>query len=226
MFQNGNRRVMGIAKPLAVSAIVFVAAIAGLAIAGPAGSDPAVAPLQPAEIHLIPPVSKPKLVVPGEILTGVTSEIALTQLVAESRCLADVMYYEARGESEAGQIAVAEVILNRLAGGGHGNTICSVVYEGFDQTFCQFTFVCDGSLDRPKASEPWRAAQVLAAQLLAGQIQSADKMDGATNYHSASVHTKWDAKMVRVVQIGNHVFYKNPQLRSSLMDTAFRGTLQ
>jgi spore germination cell wall hydrolase CwlJ-like protein len=224
MFQ--NRRAMGIAVVLTASVAVFVAAIAGWAIADPAGPDPAVPPVDPAVIQLRPPVSKPKLVIPGEISTDVTSDIALTKLAGESRCLADAVYYEARGESEAGQIAVAEVILNRLADGGHGNTICKVVYEGFDQTFCQFTFVCDGSLDRPKTPEPWRAAQVLAAQLLAGQIHLPDQTDGATSYHSASVHEKLDSKMIRVAQIGNHVFYKQPPIGPSALNAAFRGTLQ
>ncbi len=71
---------------------------------------------------------------------------------------------------EEGQRAVAEVILHRLAEGGHGHTICNVVYEGVGQTFCQFTFACDGSLQQPKVSEPWRAAQVLAARLMAGEV--------------------------------------------------------
>jgi hypothetical protein len=206
--------------------IIFASVIAGWAATTPVSSEPVAPPTLPAEIQLRPPALKPKLAIPGVMLSSLSSEAAATRLLAESRCLAEVMYYEARGEGEAGEVAVGEVILNRLAGGGHGHTICGVVYEGFDQTFCQFTFVCDGSLGQPKLPEPWRAAQVLAAQLLAGQVHSADRMEGATNYHSASIHASWDSKMVRVAQIGNHVFYRPPALRPSVADTAVRGSLQ
>jgi hypothetical protein len=210
----------------ALLAIIFASVVTGWAATDAPGFNPAISPAVPAEIELRPPAPKPRLVIPGEILAGVPSDIAQTRLLAESRCLAEVMYYEARGEGEIGEIAVAEVILNRLAGGEHGPTICSVVYEGFDQTFCQFTFVCDGSRDRAKLPEPWRASQVLAARLLAGQIRHTDETDGATNYHSTSVHASWDAEMTRVARIGNHVFYKAPPLQSLLPDRSFRGSLQ
>jgi hypothetical protein len=190
--------------------IIFASVIAGWAATTPVSSEPVAPPTLPAEIQLRPPALKPKLAIPGVMLSSLSSEAAATRLLAESRCLAEVMYYEARGEGEAGEVAVGEVILNRLAGGGHG----------------QFTFVCDGSLGQPKLPEPWRAAQVLAAQLLAGQVHSADRMEGATNYHSASIHASWDSKMVRVAQIGNHVFYRPPALRPSVADTAVRGSLQ
>jgi spore germination cell wall hydrolase CwlJ-like protein len=146
---------------------------------------------------------------------------ALKKLMAEHRCLAEVMYFEARGEGEAGQRAVAEVILHRLADGSHGPTICSVVYEGAGQTFCQFTFACDGSLDLPRIPDAWRAAQVLAARVLAGQGPVTDDTDGATYYHTVSVYPTWAPKMERITQIGNHIFYRAKPIR-----TAFRGPLQ
>ena len=222
-----KKRMVWLAHILAtLLAVIVTSVITGWAATSAPGPNPAVTPPKPAEIELKPPAPKPKLVIPAEILANAPSDVALARLLIESRCLADVMYYEARGEGEAGEIAVAEVILNRLASGGHGHTICSVVYEGFDQTFCQFTFVCDGSLDRPKLPEPWRAAQVLAARLLAGQIHPADQTDGATNYHSTAIHAAWDSKMTRVAQIGNHVFYKAPPLRPSVSGSSFRGSLQ
>ena len=101
------------------------------------------------------------------ILSLGRADDALKKLVAEQRCLADVIYLEARGESD--QRAIAEVILHRLSQGAHGYTICGVVHEGAGQSFCQFTFVCDGSLDRPRLPKAWRSSQVLAARVLAGE---------------------------------------------------------
>jgi spore germination cell wall hydrolase CwlJ-like protein len=133
-----------------------------------------------------------------------------------------VIYFEARGESEAGQRAVAEVILNRLAKGTHGHTICSVVYEGEGQTFCQFTFACDGSLLQPRIAEPWRAAQVLAARLMVGEVPAGTTF-GAIYYHAVSVHPTWVPKKLRVTQIGNHIFYRD---RAVQFSAVFRGSVQ
>ena len=117
------------------------------------------------KIELTQPKPPHLLTIPGVIAPTSAAGDALKKLIAEHRCLAEAMYFEARGEGEAGERAVAEVILHRLAGGLHGRTICGVVYEGADQTFCQFTFACDGSLDRSKNAENWRAVQVMAAAL-------------------------------------------------------------
>jgi len=180
----------------------------------------------PVQILLTPPKAARAPVAPAEISPTAATKAALGQLVAENRCLAEVIYYEARGEGEEGQKAVAQVILNRLATGDHGNTICSVAYEGAHQTFCQFTYVCDGSLDKPKPPEAWRAAQVLAARILSGQTSVRNGGEGATSYHALSVHPSWAPKMLRVAQIGNHVFYRALPSRPRLQNAAFRGSLQ
>jgi spore germination cell wall hydrolase CwlJ-like protein len=160
--------------------------------------------------------------IPGPISQDGAAADALKRLGVEQHCLADVIYFEARSESEAGQRAVAEVILHRLAEGTHGHTICNVVYEGAGQTFCQFTFVCDGSLQQPRIAEPWRAAQVLAARLMVGEVP-ADGTDGATYYHAVSVHPTWVRKKLRIVQIGNHIFYRD---QVAPMNAVFRGSVQ
>ena len=172
-------------------------------------------------IELSPSRPRYRPVLPGPISQNGSADDALKQLAAEQQCLADVIYFEARGESEAGQRAVAEVILHRLAEGTHGRTICDVAYEGADQTFCQFTFACDGSTERPRLSGPWRAAQVLAARLLVGEVP-ADMTEGATYYHAAWVHPSWEAGKLRVAEIGNHVFYRDPTTRTG---TVLRGSL-
>ena len=207
-------------------AIIFASVIAGWVSTSPAVSDPAVTPTAPAVIELHPPIERPHLSIPARIAQDAAAATAMAQMVSESRCLAEVMYYEARGEGEAGEIAVADVIMNRLSDGDHGHTICNVVYEGAGQTFCQFTFACDGSLDRPKLPDPWRAAQVLALRLLAGEVPAEREAQGATYYHSTFVSPSWDSKMVRVGQVGSHVFFRLPTLRPSVLDAAFRGSLQ
>lgn len=133
---------------------------------------------------------------------------AQTKLLSQHRCLAEAMYYEARGEGEKGEMAVAEVVFHRLQGGGYGRSICAVVYEGAPQAGCQFSFACDGSGSRPKSPEDWRKAQVLAARILAGELTLFDITDDAVNYHAAYVRPIWAAKLIRTAQIGSHIFYR------------------
>jgi spore germination cell wall hydrolase CwlJ-like protein len=120
------------------------------------------------------------------------------------------MYFEARGEGEQGQKAVAEVIFHRMNKGNYGHSICAVVYEGVGTATCQFSFVCDGSLEDRKSPEPWRQAQALAARILTGEEHLSDATDGAVNFHAASIEPGWTGDFVRTVQIGNHIFYRRP----------------
>jgi hypothetical protein len=222
-----DRKLMRMGNILVVAFAIILASIIIAVAQAVTSADAAVPPQQPdpVRIELKPPVFRPRLTEPGNIAQSALVGDALKKLLAEHRCLAEVMYFEARGEGPAGQAAVAQVIFHRLASQEHGNTICAVVYEGAAQTFCQFTFACDGSLDRPRASEPWRAAQVLAARLMAAEFPGGDETDGATYYHTASVHPTWAPRMERVAQIGNHIFYR-PALKPGLEMAAFRGSLQ
>ena len=88
----------------------------------------------------------------------------MTQLLAEHRCLSEVLYYEARGEGAQGQKAVAEVVFHRMNAGNYGHSICAVVYEGAGHPGCQFSFTCNGDLKRPKDARAWRKAEKLAAR--------------------------------------------------------------
>jgi len=130
------------------------------------------------------------------------------QLLAEHRCLSEVMYYEARGEGVRGEMAVAEVVFRRLESRMHGPSICAVVYEGANRPVCQFSFVCDGSLDRPRESVAWRVAQGLATRILTGALPLSDATEGALNYHAVYVRPVWADNLVRTAQIGNHIFYR------------------
>lgn len=161
-------------------------------------------------LSLSPYDLSPSPAVPAAIPQESSAGAALKQLLSEYTCLAEVMYYEARGEGQDGEKAVAEVVLHRLKSGDHGTTICAVVYQGAAGTYCQFTFACDGSLEKAKEAESWRQAQVLAAQILVREAALNEATDGATYYHATSVSPRWADKLTRVVQIGAHIFYKQP----------------
>ena len=145
--------------------------------------------------------------IPDPISRASRSDTVLAQLLAEHKCLAEVMYYEARGEGQAGQEAVAEVVFHRMAHGNYGHSICAVVYEGAGHPGCQFSFACNGIMTDPKDSEDWRLAQVLAARILTGEVRLADATGDATHYHATSVQPDWSG-LQKTVQIGNHIFYR------------------
>ena len=152
----------------------------------------------------------------------VSPDAARSTLLAEHLCLTEVMYFEARGEGESGEKAVAEVVFHRLSSGDYANSICAVVNEGAARGRCQFSFACDGSRDRPKSAAAWRSAEVLAARLLTGEESLGDATHGAVNYHAVYVRPVWASAFVRTAQIGNHVFYR----RSGGADeVALRGAL-
>lgn len=201
------------------TAILLISAI--VALAATADAPPPASVSHRVWLELNQPNRYRAVFLPGPILQDGGAEAALKQLAAEQHCLAEVIYFEARGESEAGQRAVAEVILHRLKEGTHGHTVCEVVYEGAGQTFCQFTFACDGSTEDARLAGPRRTAQVLAARMLAGEVP-ADETHGATYYHSLFVHPSWVPAMRRAAQIGNHIFYRDavtqdvPVIRGSL----------
>ena len=136
-------------------------------------------------------------------------ELAMARQQTEQHCLAEAMYYEARGEGIDGQEAVAEVIFHRMHAAGFPRSICGVVYEGAELDHgCQFSFTCDGELDHAKNSRAWSVARALAARILAGDIELGNMTDGATSFHAADILPDWADQMDRTVQIGNHVFYR------------------
>jgi hypothetical protein len=138
-------------------------------------------------------------------------ELAVAKMLTEQNCLAEAMYYEARGEGVEGQEAVAEVIFHRMHAAGYPKSICGVVYEGAELAHgCQFSFTCDGELDHGKSFGPWLRARVLAAKILAGYVQLGNTTGGATSFHATDVLPDWADQMDRTVQIGNHLFYRPP----------------
>ncbi len=157
---------------------------------------------------------KPMLRADALMMTPSPSELEIAKLAADERCLAEAIYYEARGEGTDGQMAIAEVVFHRLHHHGYPGSICGVVYQGVgDGVSCQFSFVCNGEMLRSKTATDWYRAKRLAARIISGITQLGNLTDGATSFHAVDVEPDWSTNLERTVQIGNHIFYK-PLARS------------
>ena len=129
--------------------------------------------------------------------------------LAEENCLARAVYFEARSESEMGQLAVAKVILNRVRDPNFPNSICGVVYQGSgSRNSCQFSFACDGMPDDVRQPNAWANSKRIARMALAGDSKVA-AVGSATNYHADYVRPKWAKSMKRLIKIGRHIFYQD-----------------
>ena len=106
-----------------------------------------------------------------------------------------------------GQIAVAQVILNRVRSPQFPQTICGVVYQGQMQKGCQFSFACDGHTDMPRDDDQWALAQDIAKQVTSGQVWLPE-VGYSTYYHANYVSPGWVNSMSKIDKIGNHIFYK------------------
>jgi hypothetical protein len=128
----------------------------------------------------------------------------------EQKCLTDAVYFEARGETQAGQAAVAQVVLNRVRSRHYPNTICGVVYQNQDMlNRCQFSFACDGAAERVVDRRSWARAVDVARKVLLGREPSVvAEVANATHYHATSVSPVWAGEMRRVDTIGSHIFYE------------------
>jgi hypothetical protein len=123
------------------------------------------------------------------------------------QCLTQAIYYEAASEPDAGQRAVAQVVLNRVAHPAYPDTVCGVVYQGSERrTGCQFTFTCDGSLARKPAAAFWDRAQRVALAALSGAVYKPVGL--ATHYHTVQIHPYWASSLDRIGTIGAHIFYR------------------
>jgi spore germination cell wall hydrolase CwlJ-like protein len=124
------------------------------------------------------------------------------------KCLAEAVYFEARGEPVRGQMAVAQVIINRVFSGYYPNDICGVVYQNAHRHLrCQFTFACDGRPERVDEPAAWELAQHIARDALDGNFWLND-VGKATHYHARGVHPRWVRKMRKLDRIGVHTFYR------------------
>jgi len=145
----------------------------------------------------------------GTAISPSQAELLAQVFLQQGNCLADAMYYEARGEGRAGQLAIAEVIYNRMRSRYYPGTICGVVFEGASlRTGCQFSFACSGDMARRKSPVVWRRTQRLALQIVTGIVQLQNTTGGALSFHAENVDPAWAGTMDRTVQIGHHVFYR------------------
>jgi spore germination cell wall hydrolase CwlJ-like protein len=140
---------------------------------------------------------------PAELLglTGKAREKA-------EKCLANAVYFEARAEPVRGQIAVAQVVMNRVFSGYYPNDVCGVVYQNANRrSACQFTFACDGIPDVVNEPDAWVRAKQIASDTLDGKLWLPE-IGKATHYHAYWVRPSWVHEMIRLNKIGVHTFYR------------------
>lgn len=194
--------------------------VPGVARAMPAAltraADPAIGLASPAAgttgtIALPPPPTALALVASGESGVVPARAFSLAGIAAIDRgraleCLATAVYYEAASESDAGQRAVAQVVLNRVRHPAFPATICGVVYQGSERAGCQFSFACDGAMARAPAASAWARASRNAALVLTGQVFAPVGL--ATHYHTYAVTPAWNRTLVMTDAIGAHFFHR------------------
>ena len=135
-------------------------------------------------------------------------------------CLALNTYHEAKNQSLVGQVATAQVVMNRVADDRYPNTVCEVVKQGPHRPSwenpekeypirhrCQFSWYCDGKPDVPKNEKAWRKAQDVAFLVLYNKI-NLDVTEGATHYHATYVRPAWARTKTRTTKIEKHIFYR------------------
>ncbi len=123
----------------------------------------------------------------------------------DTQCLAQAVYYEARGESPSGQAAVAQVVLNRVRHPAFPKTICGVVFQHVGDD-CQFSFACNGAMRQPVERASWRRAVAVADRALSGAVMA--EVGAATHFQAARSNTGWAGSLAKVAQIGEHIFYR------------------
>jgi hypothetical protein len=161
-----------------------------------------------AEANAALPVIDPEALAPGSaaepFILGAENE---GDRYRSLQCLTTAIYHEARSETDEGQRAVAQVVLNRVRHPAFPNSVCGVVYQGSERsTGCQFSFTCDGSLARRVEPVAWARAQRIAGEALAGRVHAPVGL--ATHYHTTAIRPWWAPSLKRAVTIGSHIFYR------------------
>src|SRR5947209_6602799 len=182
------------------------------------GSSPvlrAALPLQLDTASVVMPIVHPEsLVLQTDAIdiSPLLQQLAMQKMLAEERCLAEAMYYEARGEGEAGERAIAEVVFHRTKARGYPHSLCGVVFQGAGSGSgrgCQFSFACNGEMLHARNPGAWARAKRLAVRILSGVEQLGNETADAIPFHAVDVEPGWDDHLVRTIQIGNHIFYRS-----------------
>ncbi|WP_339915584.1 cell wall hydrolase [uncultured Brevundimonas sp.] len=122
-------------------------------------------------------------------------------------CLTQAVYYEARGEGRDGMQAVAQVVLNRARHPAFPKSVCGVVFQGAARrSGCQFSFTCNGTMHNPVNRVAWNRARDVASRALSGHVYAA--VGNATHFHTTNVSPRWRNSLIRVNQVGSHLFYR------------------
>lgn len=134
--------------------------------------------------------------------------LAGEKLARAQKCLAEAIYFESRGETKRGQIAVAQVVVNRVFSGYYPNDVCGAVYQNANRHLaCQFTFACDNVRDVVREPDMWVQAREIASDMLDGKLWLTS-VGRATHYHAYWVHPSWVREMRKLDRIGVHTFYR------------------
>ena len=150
---------------------------------------------------------------PSEWTSSKLMSLPVPKSNKQMSCLAEALYFEARGEPIKGQLAVGEVILNRVEDTRYPSSICKVINQGTGRRFaCQFTYTCDGKLETVHERKPYEMALKIAKILMTTHDRRLTR--GSTHYHSNYVNPKWSKKFERVAKFGRHIFYRQPMLVS------------
>lgn len=213
--------------PREVLAMGGLALVAMVAVGGSAWSNPNLEAISAAKAEQTAPAPPPLLlrnvdpasalalnnkvpVASGPNPSAAPFSLAGMNVAARARaleCLTSAVYYEAGNQSEAGEQAVAQVILNRVRHPAFPSSVCGVVYQGSTRlTGCQFTFTCDGSLERRPSVDGWARAKKIAEAALNGAVFSPVGL--ATHYHADYVVPYWASTMAKNAVIGAHLFYR------------------
>jgi spore germination cell wall hydrolase CwlJ-like protein len=181
----------------------------------PNGADPDLkAPLQSAAIN--PNAAGETIAGKGEVnadqhIKTPAERLGLTDEASRAKhekCLAEAVYFESRGEKVRGQIAVAQVVLNRAFSGFYPNTVCGVVYQNKHRHYaCQFTFACDNHADIVREPEMWDRARKIAKAMLDGKLWLPE-VSKSTHYHAYWVRPSWVNEMKKMYKFGVHTFYR------------------
>jgi spore germination cell wall hydrolase CwlJ-like protein len=205
-----------------------------LLIESPPGNDPDIkrSALTPSESHgfdppaLLPQPASPdgsapaapnQTVAPKGEVTGPGKRpktpaerlgLDVTARAKSEKCLAEAVYFESRGEPKRGQIAVAQVVMNRVFSGFYPANVCGVVYQNAHRKFaCQFTFACDNVRDVVTEPDMWQQSKDIARDMLDGKLWLPE-VGHSTHYHAYWVHPAWVREMRRMQKIGVHSFYR------------------
>ena len=195
-------------RPAAINERLMQGATPALSRAiGLASTTPAPADATPVEVYAEANPPKDTSVVPAD-RPHYAAFIGQDHAARAKHCLAEAIYFEARGEPAEGQAAVAQVVLNRVSSGLYPSTVCGVVFQNRSHYHaCQFSFACEGRSLKITESEAWRTAMRIASAVSDGKTYVAD-VGGATHYHADYVRPHWARHLKRMDVIGHHIFYE------------------